>query len=118
MDEATLSAIWAALATVIAAVLGLITQWLSDKKGEAYDQGDLIIKQAQDEMRIADGLAQVFPELAAPVAALKDALATFQKGWEDKSFTTMQMMQLKADLSTLVADIAAVVKSKVPAKAG
>jgi hypothetical protein len=112
MDEATAQAAITAIAAIFAALMTFATAWLANKKGQAYDQGDLLIKQAQDEMKIADGLVQVFPDLAPSVAKLKDALNIFQLGWEDKTFSTTQMITLQQDIKDLITDIAAVVKAK------
>jgi hypothetical protein len=117
MDEETIQLLVTSIVTIVAAIMTFLTAWLSTKKTEAYDQGDLLIKSAQDQLKIADALVGAIPELAPAVAKLRDALTQFQAGWEDKNFTTLQMIALKGDIVGFIADIAAVIKAKFPPKA-
>jgi hypothetical protein len=113
MDEPTVELFLGIVATVAT----LVAAWLKAKNAQAYDQGDLILKQAKDTLKIGDALATVFPDLAKPVADLKDLITQLGDGWNNTSYTTAQMLSIKSDIDAMIAEINAVVKTKAAPKA-
>lgn len=97
MEDALIEGILA----VIAAALSVFVAWLNSKKKEAFEQGDKVLAAFGKMTDIASGLAVVFPQIKVEVDALKDMYNKFYQGWNDKKFTTDEMVALYNDAEEL-----------------
>lgn len=105
MDEALVEAILG----IVAALATLAAAWLQRNKRVAYEQGDEIMAQAEELLRIGDALATAMPQLSGPVDRLKALLGCMRDGWNDARYSTEDMRALRAEMDGLIREISAFV---------
>lgn len=91
---------------IAAFVITAVYAWIqrADKK-EAEEQGDVIVAQVEDSVRIAKEFAVFVPKAQPAVDAYAKIVDEMKKGWNDKRVATDQLKEVRAQGVVLMKEI-------------
>ncbi len=97
---------------IAAFLITAVYAWIqrADKK-EAEEQGDVIVAQAKDSVRIAREFAVFVPKAQPAVDAYAKIVDEIEKGWNDKRVTTEQLKEVRAAGIVLMKEILALISA-------